>query len=42
VEKLAHSVLTEDLAPDSKPEHPTQVSLIRTLDFLSQQLLPAD
>ncbi len=41
VEKLAHSVLTEDLAPDSKPGHPTQVALNRTLDFLGQRLLPA-
>ncbi|MDC0359614.1 dienelactone hydrolase family protein [Acidimicrobiales bacterium] len=41
VEKLAHSVLTEDLAPDSKPEHPTQVALNRTLDFLTERLLPA-
>jgi len=42
VEKFAHSVLTEDLAPDSVPEHPTQVALTRTLEFLSQRLLPAD
>jgi len=36
--KAAHSVLTEDLAPDDQPEHPTQVALARTLAFLSERL----
>ncbi|MEM8705436.1 MAG: dienelactone hydrolase family protein [Actinomycetota bacterium] len=36
--KDAHSVLTEHLAPDDQPEHPTQVALARTLDFLAERL----
>jgi dienelactone hydrolase len=39
VEKAAHSVLTEHLAPDDRPDHPTQLALRRTLDFLSERLL---
>ncbi len=39
IEKLAHSVLTEDLAPDTTPDHPTQVALNRTLTFLGDRLL---
>ncbi len=39
IEKMAHSVLTEHLAPDDRPDHPTQVALKRTLDFLCERLL---
>lgn len=36
--KAAHSVLTEDLAPDDQPDHPSQMALARTLDFLAERL----
>ncbi|MEM9466504.1 MAG: dienelactone hydrolase family protein [Actinomycetota bacterium] len=36
--KDAHSVLTEHLAPDDQPDHPTQVALARTLAFLRERL----
>ncbi|MEM9519446.1 MAG: dienelactone hydrolase family protein [Actinomycetota bacterium] len=36
--KASHSVLTEDLAPDDQPDHPTQVALARTLGFLQDRL----
>ena len=36
--KDAHSVLTEHLASDDDTEHPTQVALARTLEFLSERL----
>ncbi len=38
IPKDAHSVLTEALAPDDVADHPTQVALRRTLDFLTEQL----
>ena len=34
----AHSVLTGALAPDSIPEHPTQVALTKTMAFLCERL----
>ena len=39
--KRDHSVLTEHLAPDDQPDHPSQVALARTLDFLAERLNPA-
>ena len=39
--KQDHSVLTEHLAPDDQPDHPSQVALARTLDFLAERLPPA-
>ena len=39
--KQDHSVLTEHLAPDDQPDHPSQVALARTLDFLAERLAPA-
>ncbi len=38
IPKAAHSVLTEHLAPDDRPDHPTQIALARTLDFLADRL----
>ena len=37
--KDAHSVLTEHLAPDDQPDHPTQVALAKTLAFLRDRLV---
>ena len=36
--KDSHSVLTTHLAPDDQPDHPTQVALARTLQFLQERL----
>lgn len=36
--RSAHAVLTEHLAPDDQPQHPTQRALARTIAFLSHRL----